>query len=253
MVMTPETLDLGLQDRTIIVTGAAQGIGRETAAWLAALGANVVLADIKDCEAAADNAGNGARAVKVDMTDPASIEALLADVAGAGPLYGVVNCAGLLLRRPLDASTKEEIDLQTAVNQTGAFYLARGAMATMQAQGQGGRIVLYTSQGAFTGGFHGSIPYAMNKAGVTALVKSLARVGGPHGITVNAVAPGAIDTAMFRGGLSPQDVADFEKMIPMERIGQPSEMAGPTAFLMSAWAGYITGTTLHVNGGQLMV
>lgn len=253
MVNIPETCDLGLQGKTIIVTGAAQGIGRAAARWLAQLGAQVVLADLQDCTDAATEAGHGARAVPLDMTDLNSIDTMLADVVAAGPLYGVVNCAGLLLRRPLDISTPAEIDRQTAVNQTGVFNLARATLATLQRQGAGGRIVLYTSQGAFTGGFHGSIPYAMNKAAVTALVKSLARIGASDRITVNAVAPGAIDTAMFRGGMSASDISDFEKMIPMGRIGTPDEMAGPTAFLLSAWAGYITGTTLHVNGGQLML
>ncbi len=245
--------DLGLTDRTIVVTGAAQGIGRAVAVWLAGLGARVVLADVQDCAEAAAEAGNGARAVPLDLTDPGSIDATLAEATAAGPLWGVVNCAGLLLRRPLDATTAQEIERQTAVNQSGVFNLARATLAILQRQGQGGRIVLYTSQGAFTGGFHGSIPYAMNKAAVTALVKSLARIGAPDGITVNSVAPGAVDTAMFRGGLSAGDVAEFAAMIPMNRIAEPAEMAGPTAFLLSAWAGYVTGTTLHVNGGQLML
>ncbi|MGV8986034.1 MAG: SDR family NAD(P)-dependent oxidoreductase [Cypionkella sp.] len=250
--MSANKFDLGLEGRTILVTGAAQGIGRATAGWLAGLGAKVVLADVQDCTEAAAAAGHGARAAHVDLTDKTSIEALLAEHVAAGPLFGVVNCAGLLLRRPLEASTPEEIERQTAVNQTGVFYLARGAMAAMQRQGQGGRIVLYTSQGAFTGGFNGSIPYAMNKAAVTALVKSLARIGARDGITVNAVAPGAIDTAMFRGGMTQEDIDTFVKMIPMGRLGEPEEMAGPTAFLLSAWAGYVTGMTMHVNGGQLM-
>lgn len=245
--------DLGLAGKTIVVTGAAQGIGRAISVRLASLGAQVILADLQECAEAAAEAGNGARAMSLDMTDPSSIEAMLAEAGRNSTLWGVVNCAGLLLRRPLDVSTQAEIDRQTAVNQSGAFHLARGAMAALHRQGSGGRIVLYTSQGAFTGGFHGSIPYAMNKAAVTALVKSLARIGARDGITVNAVAPGAVDTKMFRGGLSDTEVADFERMIPMGRIGTTEEMAGPTAFLLSAWANYITGTTLHVNGGQLML
>lgn len=253
MAMTSESLDLGLAGRRIIVTGAAQGIGRAVAGWLAGLGAQVILADVQDCGQAAAEAGNGARAATVDLTQLASIEALLSDALAGGPLYGLVNCAGLLLRRPLAASTPEEIERQTAVNQTGVFYLARATMAALQAQGTGGRVVLYSSQGGFTGGFNGSIPYAMNKAAITALVKSLARIGAAEGITVNAVAPGAVDTKMYRSGLTQADFDAFQKMIPMGRIAAPQEMAGPTAFLLSAWAGYVTGTTLHVNGGQLML
>jgi NAD(P)-dependent dehydrogenase (short-subunit alcohol dehydrogenase family) len=92
----------------------------------------------------------------------------------------------------------------------------------------------------------------MNKAAVTALVKSLARDGATDGITVNAVAPGAVDTAMLRGGMSEADLAAFATRIPMGRIGATDELAGPTAFLLSAWASYVTGTTLHVNGGQYL-
>lgn len=252
MVSNDKRFGLGLQGRRIVVTGAAQGIGRATAEWLAALGARVTLADRQDCTEAARAAGNGARALSVDLTDQHGIEAMIADLASRGPLWGVVNCAGLLLRRPLDASTREEIELQTAVNQTGAFFLARAALGVMQKQGLGGRIVLYSSQGGFSGGFNGSIPYAMTKAAVTALVKSLARAGGPDNITVNAVAPGAIDTAMFRGGMTRADIDAFTARIPMGRIGEPDEAAAPTAFLLSDWARYVTGTTLHVNGGQYM-
>ncbi|SLN64541.1 SDR family NAD(P)-dependent oxidoreductase [Roseisalinus antarcticus] len=252
MVSSDKRFDLGLEGRRVLVTGAAQGLGRATAEWLAALGAEVTLADRQDCTEAARAAGNGARAVKMDLTDQADIETVVADMAAQGPLWGVVNCAGLLLRRPLEASTREEVELQQAVNQTGTFFLARAALAVMQKQGLGGRIILYSSQGGFSGGFNGSIPYAMTKAAVTALVKSLARAGGPDGITVNAVSPGAIDTAMFRGGMTQADIDDFTTRIPMGRIGEPDETAAPTAFLLSDWAGYVSGTTLHVNGAQYM-
>ncbi|MCJ8323401.1 MAG: SDR family oxidoreductase [Rhizobiales bacterium] len=252
MVKQPEKRNVDLTGRKILVVGAAQGIGRATAIWLAGLGARVIPADIQDCDDTALACG-GVSSVKLDLSDRENIEAVINDLAdNDGPLYGVVNCAGILLRRPLDDTTPDELELQTAINQSGAFYLARAAMKKMQTQGEG-RIVLYTSQGAFTGGFNGSIPYAMNKAAVTALVKSLARIGAPQGITVNAVAPGAVDTAMLRDGMTQQDLDNFQAMIPMRRFADPEELAGPTAFLLSEWAGYITGTTLHVNGGQLML
>jgi NAD(P)-dependent dehydrogenase (short-subunit alcohol dehydrogenase family) len=122
----------------------------------------------------------------------------------------------------------------------------------MIAAGQGGRILLFTSQGAFTGGFHGSVPYSMTKAAVTALVKSLAREGAPHGVTVNAIAPGGADTPMLREGMTPAALTNFQSGIPMGRIATPNEIAAPAAFLLSRWAAYITGTTLHVNGGQFI-
>jgi NAD(P)-dependent dehydrogenase (short-subunit alcohol dehydrogenase family) len=252
MVDTADRFDLGLQGRRILVVGAAQGLGRATAVWLAGLGARVILADVKDCSDAVAEAGNGATALTVDLTDRDSIEGLVVDVIAEGPLWGLVNCAGLLMRRPLAETTQGEIEIQIAVNQTGAFFLARAVMDAMQKQGGGGRIVLYSSQGGFTGGFYGSIPYAMTKAGITALVKSLARVGAADGITVNAISPGGIDTDMFRGGMSQTDIENFQKLVPMNRIGTPDETAAPTVFLLSNWAAFITGTTIHVTGGQYM-
>jgi NAD(P)-dependent dehydrogenase (short-subunit alcohol dehydrogenase family) len=254
MVSELKTDDLGLVGRKVLVTGAAQGIGRATAVWLAGLGARVVLADIKDCTDAAQEAGNNAETRHLDLADTAACEALIAELSGKDdPLYALVNCAGLLIRQTIEEITADQVTLHNNINQTGAFFLARAAMEAMRAQGMGGRIVLYTSQGAFNGGLNGSTHYAMNKAAVTALVKSMARMAGPDGITVNAVSPGAADTAMFRGGLSQDDIDTFRKLIPLGRVADPQELAAPTAFLLTDWARYITGTTLHVNGGQLMV
>ncbi|WP_421952939.1 SDR family NAD(P)-dependent oxidoreductase [Pelagibacterium sp.] len=244
--------EFGLRGRRILVVGAAQGIGQATAVWLAKLGADVIATDIKPCEDTSRLAG-GITTHTLDLSNTDEVVRCVENAdSDENPLYGVVNCAGLLLRRPLEDTTEDEIAIQTAVNQSGGFFLARAAMATFIRRG-GGRLVLYTSQGAFTGGFNGSIPYAMNKAAITALVKSLARHGALHGVTVNAVAPGAADTAMLRGGMTDEDLDNFRKMIPMQRFADPSELAGPTAFLLSDWARYVTGTTLHVNGGQLMV
>jgi len=244
--------DPGLEGRRILVVGAAQGIGRATAVQLSNVGAELILADIGDCAETAAACQGSPRVERLDLSDKAATEALVAAHATDRlPLYGLVNCAGLLLRRPLDATSEDDFARQIAVNQSGSFYLARAVLAHMQAQG-GGRIVLYTSQGAFTGGFYGSIPYAMTKAAVTALIKSFSRMGAPHGVTVNAVAPGAADTAMFRGGMSAEDIANFTRQIPMGRVAHPDEVALPTVFLMSRWASYVTGTTMHVNGGQYL-
>jgi len=253
MVSDNTSTELGLSGRRILVVGAAQGIGKTTALRLSEMGARLVVADLQDCSDVAEECVGEATAVKLDMTEPASLAGVIEAIAAErGPIYGFVNCAGLLIRSPTDVATPEEVDIQTAVNQTGVFFLARAVMAHMREQGEG-RMVFYTSQGAFTGGFHGSIPYAMNKAAVTALVKSMARVGAPQGITVNALAPGAVDTAMLRGGMSEEELEHFKTRIPMGRFADTNDVALPTAFLLSDWANYITGTTLHVNGGQVMV
>ncbi len=244
--------DLGLTGRRVLVTGAARGLGQATALWLAGLGAEVIGADLEDCTDTVAAGGGRVTARWIDLADGPGAAEVVEQVAEDGPLWGVVNAAALLLRRPLDATTEAEVARQVAVNQTGAFFLARAALARMVAGGQGGRIVMFTSQGAFTGGFHGSVPYSMTKAAVTALVKSLAREGAAHGVTVNAIAPGAADTAMLREGMTPAALASFKSGIPMGRIATPDEIAAPVAFLLSGWAAYITGTTIHVNGGQFI-
>lgn len=244
--------DLDLAGKQAVIVGAAQGIGAAVARKLAGLGMSVVLADRQDCAAAAKECGQRATAAFVDMAQPATIDALIAGAAENGPIHGVVNCAGLLVRTPLEEVDETVMQREIAVNQTGVFYLARAALATIAAQKSGGRIVLFTSQGAFTGGYYGSTTYAMTKAAVGALVKSLARLGAPEAITVNAVAPGAADTAMLRDGMSEADLEAFRQRIPMARFASPDELAGVCAFLLSDWAGYITGSTLHVNGGQYM-
>lgn len=248
----PNPDDLGLADRKILVVGAAQGIGKATAIWLSELGARVVAADIQDCGETADFRRN-VKTLRLDLTESGKIDAVLAGLNTAeSPLYGVVNCAGLLMRQPLDELTDDAVALQTEVNQSGAFRLARASLRELS-KNKAGRIVLFTSQGAFTGGYMGSIAYAMNKAAVAALVKSLARVGAASGVTVNAVSPGAADTPMLRTGMTAENLETFKQMIPLGRFADVNEVAGPTAFLLSSWARYITGATLHVNGGQLMV
>lgn len=212
----------------------------------------MVLADIADCATVAAACGPRATAASVDLSRPDTIAPLLGHARSRGRLWGLVNCAGLLVRTPFEEVDDVVMQREIGVNQTGAFHLARAALLELSAGSAGGRIVLMTSQGAHTGGFFGSTTYAMTKAAVATLVKSLARMGAPEAITVNAVAPGAVDTAMLRGGMSEDDLAAFRGRIPMGRFAQPDELAGVCAFLLSDWAGYITGSTLHVNGGQYM-
>lgn len=250
--MVMDETGLGLEGRLAIVVGAAQGIGAAVAKRLAHLGMDVICADRQDCTATTGACGHRASAHLVDLSQPDSISGLIEHARSRGKLFGLVNCAGLLVRTPFEVVDEAVMQREIAVNQTGVFYLTRAALAEIQAGGAGGRIVLFTSQGAFTGGFFGSTTYAMTKAAVGALVKSLARMGAPDAITVNAVAPGGVDTPMLRGGMSEDDLDSFRQRIPMNRFAQPDELGGVCAFLMSDWSGYITGSTLHVNGGQYM-
>jgi NAD(P)-dependent dehydrogenase (short-subunit alcohol dehydrogenase family) len=148
--------------------------------------------------------------------------------------------------------TEEDWDFQHDINLKAAFFLARTAGNAMIAQGQGGRIVLFSSQGWWTGGFGGSVAYAATKGGVTSMCRGLARTFGPHRITVNCVSPGQVHTPMLMTGLSPEVYENMKKQTPLGYVAEPEEMAGPVVFLASDHAKYITGSTINASGGFLM-
>lgn len=255
--MTDESASYGLHlaGRRVIVTGAASGIGRAVAERFAAVGSTVCLADINadGARAAASEFGANCHALPLDLADPASCEALVAQAnERMGGLDVLVNAGAIILRQPLDEVATADIRRMMDVNMIGAFFLARAAADVMKEAGNGGRIVLFSSQGAHTGGYVGSTVYAMTKAAVVSLTKSLARELAAHRITVNSVAPGIVDTPMIRNDVSEAALGDFMKMVPLGRIAAPREMADCCLFLASNWASYVTGHTLDVNGGQLM-
>jgi NAD(P)-dependent dehydrogenase (short-subunit alcohol dehydrogenase family) len=132
------------------------------------------------------------------------------------------------------------------------FFLCRAAGRAMIEQGQGGRIVTFTSQGWWTGGFGGSVVYAASKGGIVSVTRGLARTFGPHGITVNAVSPAQVDTPMLMTGLRPEVLEGMLKQTPLGRIAEPEEIAGTVVFLASQHAGYNTGATINISGGFLM-
>jgi NAD(P)-dependent dehydrogenase (short-subunit alcohol dehydrogenase family) len=170
-----------------------------------------------------------------------------------GNVFVLANLAAVLRRvASLDHVTEEDWDFQHDVNLKAAFFMARTAGNAMIEQGQGGRIVLFSSQGWWTGGFGGSVVYASTKGGVTTMCRGLARTFGPHGITVNCVSPGQVHTPMLMTGLAPEVYESMKKQTPLGYVAEPEEMAGPVVFLASDHAKYITGATINASGGFLM-
>jgi NAD(P)-dependent dehydrogenase (short-subunit alcohol dehydrogenase family) len=223
----------------------------------AATGAKVMAVDLDQGrldEVVGSLEGTGHVGVAADLRDLGTHDALVQRaVDELGGVYVLANLAAVLRRRgSLDEVTEDDWDLQHDVNLKSAFFLARAAGNAMIAGGQGGRIVLFSSQGWWTGGFGGSVAYASTKGGVTTMCRGLARTFGPHRITVNCVSPGQVHTPMLMTGLAPEIYETMKKQTPLGYVAEPEEMAGPVVFLASDHASYITGATLNVSGGFLM-
>ncbi|MDX3806594.1 SDR family NAD(P)-dependent oxidoreductase [Bosea thiooxidans] len=239
-----------LSDRTILVTGAAGGIGAAAARVLASLGADLVLTDRVSCKqtlAGVSETGGKAREIVLDLLDP---EAPARLVAEAGPVDAAVLGAGIY--RPLDWAAEGWEDVAEAtlsLNLMAPMRLARELVPAMAARG-GGRVVLVGSIVAATGGsFPGVGPhYAVSKGGLHTLVRWLAAQFGSQGVLVNGVAPGITDTAM----VGVHDLSAALARHPLGRAARPEEIAWPIAFLCSPAASFVSGAILDVNGGAMM-
>ena len=247
----------GLEGRGVILTGATGGIGAAVARGFAAAGAKVMAVDLGQGrldDLVGTLEGSGHLGVVADLRDLSSHAPLVERArAELGEVYVLANLAGVLRRRgSLDEVTEDDWDFQHDVNVKSAFFLSRAAGNAMIAAGKGGRIILFSSQGWWTGGFGGSVAYASSKGGVTTLCRGLARTFGPHQITVNCVSPGQVHTPMLMTGLAPEVYESMKKQTPLGYVAEPEELAGPVVFLASDHAKYITGATLNVSGGFLM-
>ncbi len=243
------------EGRVAIVTGASQGIGETIARELAAEGATVVLVDVqKDkLEAVAGSiraAGGRAEARDADVGDAAAADGVAAAVAAAhGRIDHLVNNAGITRDTLLMRMKEEDWDAVLRVNLKGAFNFSRAVLRTM-ITARYGRIVNIASVAGQMGNA-GQTNYAASKAGVIALAKSLAREVGSRGITVNAVAPGFIATAMTEA--LPEEIKKaYLEVIPLKKFGLPIDVAHAVKFLLSEDAAYITGQVVSVNGGMYM-
>jgi len=237
---------LDLTGQRVLITGAAGGIGEMTAQVCASLGAALLLVDQRPTERLAQQlrkAGSEARAFSCDVANRSEVEAL---AAAAGPVDALVLAAGIC---PWDdwqePGWDEVFEKVMAVNLHGPIHFARAWLPRM-IERKGGRMVLIGSVAGRIGGLVASAHYVAAKAGLHALVKWLAKRGAPHGVLVNGIAPGPIDTEMTRG--QPFDLS----LIPLGRMGVADEIAWPIAFLCSPAASYVTGTVLDVNGGLYM-
>ena len=240
-------METGLGGKVALVTGGASGIGLACARALRAEGARVVVADLNP-EAPSDAAD---MTVAVDVTKPEDVHrAVAAVVETYGALDVLVTCAGIFHATPLDRLAPEEWDRIQAVNLRGTFLVAQAALEVMIPR-RSGRIVTIASLAGQVGGLASGASYAASKAGVVALTKSLARFAGPHGINVNTVNPGIIDTPMTVV-LSDEQRAALVERTPLGRTGRADEVAAVVVFLASDAASYVHGAHVDVNGGILM-
>ena len=253
--MSPELSILGLEGRVAIVTGAASGIGKSAAEILAASGARVTACDVNADGVKATVkgfAGTGHTAEVIDLADLAACDALVKRTAKReGRLDILLNVAAVLRRIDVEQVDEAEWDRLMNVNLRSQYFLCRAAGEAMKPR-KWGRIVNVSSGAGLVGGFVGATAYAITTAGILTMTKSFAKDLGPHGITVNTLSPGAIDTPMQRTGMTKETLESARSRIPLGRMGLPAECARGAVFLASDLASYVTGHILAVDGGFLM-
>jgi NAD(P)-dependent dehydrogenase (short-subunit alcohol dehydrogenase family) len=247
----------GLEGKRVLVTGGVGGIGREVALAFAAAGSRVAVVDLSEDKVkavVAEMDGGPHLALAGDLRPVSGHPKLVETVVSTmGGLDVLVCAAAVLVRRPsVDEVSEADWDFQHDINLKSTFFLNQAVSQAFRRQGRGGRIINFTSQGWWSGGFGGSVAYAATKGGIVSMTRGLARSLAKDNITVNAVSPGAADTAMMRSGMTDEQLASTVAAIPLGRMAVPSELAGAVLFLASDHAGYVTGATINVSGGWLM-
>ncbi len=241
-----------LNGQVALVTGASRGIGAAIAASLAAAGATVVGTATSDSGAGqiSGTLGTSGRGAVLDVSSDDSVQALISDIqANEGPPTIVVNNAGITKDNLVLRMKAEEWDSVLSTNLSGVFRVCKATIRGMM-KARGGRIINIASVIGLMGN-PGQANYAAAKAGIIGFSKSLAREVGSRNITVNVVAPGFIDTDMTRV-LAEEQRAAMLGQVPLGRLGAAEDIANAVTFLASDAAAYVTGETLHVNGGMLM-
>lgn len=247
---------------TIVVTGAASpgGIGRATVERLAREGWNIGIID-RDGEGAAARAtalreefGVQASSAAADIADAASVRAAVDALESAlPPFFGIVNLAGISSPTPYLEAEDAEWRRVLGINLDGVHFATQAVARRLVAGGSGGRIVSISSVSAQRGGgSYSRTAYSTAKAGILGFTRSVARELGPHGITANAIAPGAINTEFMGGALTEERIAALTADQLVSRIGTPDDVAGGIAYLLGDDGAWITGQTLNINGGLYM-
>lgn len=247
---------MNLSNQVALVTGASRGIGKAIAQELARQGARVIGTATTEAGAEAISAylaeisAEAGKGAVLNVTDAAACSAILDDISKTyGAVAILVNNAGITQDQLAMRMKDEEWDSVIATNLSSVGRLSRGVLRGMM-KAKAGRIINITSVVASSGN-PGQMNYAAAKAGVEGMSRALAREIGSRNITVNCIAPGFIDTDMTRG-LGEEQHASLLTQIPLGRLGKPEDIAAAVAFLASPQAAYITGNTLHVNGGMYM-
>jgi acetoin reductase-like protein len=253
-----------LKDKVAVVTGGAQGIGEAIVRAYAAEGARVVIADVAEdkAQSLARDIGNDALAVRLDVRDPASIDATVkAAVERFGGIDILVNNAAVFDMQPLLEATEASFDRQFAINVKGLFFMLQAVAKQMVEQGRGGKIINMSSQAGRRG--EPLLPvYCATKAAVISLTQSVGLDLIKHGIYVNAIAPGVVDTPMwdevdalfakYEGLAIGQKKRQVGEAVPLGRMGRPEDYGAPAVFLASSDSDYIVAQTLNVDGGNWM-
>ncbi len=245
-----------LGGKVALVTGGGQGIGRALSLALAEGGADVAVADIDMPAAEAVVAeviacGRRGLAVEADVTSKPAVEAMVqTTVETLGRLDILVNNAGIFPIAPVATMTEEVWDRVMAINLKGVFLCSQAVLAPMRRAG-GGRIINLASVSGLVGAV-GMAHYAASKAGVIGFTKSLAREVATMGITVNAIAPGIIETETTRQTFPEGALQAYQAQVPLRRLGRPEDLTGMVVFLASPAAAYITGQVYAVDGGYTM-
>ncbi|MBL8700391.1 MAG: SDR family oxidoreductase [Alphaproteobacteria bacterium] len=247
----PQAPGFRLDGRIALVTGAGRGIGAAIAAAFAAAGARVVVND-RDAAAADRTAAEiEGEAHHGDVGDEPTVDSLFDGIrARYGRIDILVNNAGTTRDETIFDTTLASWNEVLRVNLTSAFLCCRRAMEMMRAQ-HGGRILLLGSVTGHQGALLGHVHYAASKAGLHGVAKTLARTGAPLGITVNAIAPGIVETELLAATHGPAGVAALAKLVPLG-LGAPDDIAGLAAYLASDAARHVTGAVFDINGGMYM-